>query len=102
MPTWNQLRGLTASDRSQEEQKAINQQMGYKEKQPTTTFRIKPTSIASPVNPQPLSSSGAMLGRILEYQNDLKDKYADALANFREQYGTNRNLNSATKCVILY
>lgn len=91
MPTWNQLRGLTASDRSQEEQKAINQQMGYKEKQPTTTFRIKPTSTASPVNPQPLSSSGAMLGRILEYQNDLKDKYADALANFREQYGTNRN-----------
>ena len=91
MPTWNQLRGLTASDRSQEEQKAINQQMGYKEKQPTTTFRIKPTSTTSPVNPQPLSSSGAMLGRILEYQNELKDKYADALANFREQYGTNRN-----------
>ena len=86
----SQIKGLKASDRSQEEQKAINQQMGYKEKQPTT-FRIKPTSTVSPVNPQPLSSSGAMLGRILEYQNELKDKYADALANFREQYGTYRN-----------
>ena len=33
MPTLNQLRGLKATDRTQEEQKAINQQMGYQEQE---------------------------------------------------------------------
>lgn len=91
MPTWNQLRGLNASDRSQEEQQSINQQMGYKEKQPNNTFKIKPTNVATPINTQPLSSSGSMLGRILNYQNDLNEQYADALADYRDQFGVSRN-----------
>lgn len=91
MPTWNELRGLKSSDRTQEEQRAINQQMGYKDSANNNPIKIKPTQNVAPVRQQPLSTTGALMSNILTYQNQLNDQYANALAGFREQYGTSRN-----------
>ena len=51
MVSFSKLRGLKASDRTKEEQAAINQQMGYKNQPKQEETKINPSS--SPSTPVP-------------------------------------------------
>lgn len=92
MPTLNQLRGLKALDRSQEEQKAINQQMGYKE--PEETIPVGTTSSPTSFTPsarfeeQVDTPSAALINQALRYQRHLDSEYEKALAERNQFYGT--------------
>ena len=95
MPTLNQLRGLKASDRTQEEQNAINQQMGYQESKPempviTTSQRQEP-EIAIPD-----TMSTAILQNALRYKQHLDEQYEQALAERQQDYGIGRNSINAS------
>lgn len=115
MPTLNEiykLRGLRASDRTDEEQQAINQQMGYKPKSQAVP-KIKNVSankIADhPVNTRPVDMYADPEGYIKDRNKRLEKgiahtfglpedfmeqreaKYKSALAEFNEQYGVGRN-----------
>ncbi len=93
MPTLNQLRGLRASDRTEEEQKAINQQMGYKEEpeQPIVLAPQKqqPVKAEMPTGIQSHADTAAslLLNNVMRYKRHLDDKYEEALAERQKQYG---------------
>lgn len=118
MPTLNEiynLRGLKASDRTNEEQQAINQQMGYKPK-PQAVPKIKNVNsnkiVAHPTLPQNIDTvdmyadpttyqkiKGKNLEKGLAKTFNLPEdfieqneaNYRKALAEFNEHYGVNRN-----------
>lgn len=93
MPTLNELRGLKSSDRSQQEQQTINQKMGYKQPQPAP-IKIKQRSQTIIPQSQPLTNTMAAqnpVNMILKYQNHLQEQYQEALPEFEEQFGVNRN-----------
>ena len=95
MPTLNQLnnslRGLKASDRSQEEQKAINQQMGYQEEQSDMPIAIMPQRSEPEYATQPDTMSSAILQNALRYKQHLDEQYEEALAERERDYGVDRN-----------
>lgn len=91
MPTLNQLRGLKASDRPLEEQKAINNVMGYKDKPDTTP--IIASHAAMPIQeeePKVDTKSAAAINAALRYQQHLDEQYEEALAEREQFYGTQR------------
>ena len=92
MPTLNQLRGLRASDRTQEEQKSINQQMGYKEEPDTVAaMPLGPTRAAMPTEEyQPDTTSAALINQAMRYKQHLDEEYERALEEREQYYGTNR------------
>lgn len=91
MPTLNTLRGLRASDRTDEEQKAINQQMGYKEE--PDTFEVAPIRAAMPIEEEPEvdTTSAAMINQAMRYKQHLDEQYEQALAERESTYGVGRN-----------
>ncbi len=92
MPTLEQLRGLRSSDRSSEEQRAINNVMGYKDK-PNTTL-IAPAQTNIPIKqeePEVDTTSAAMINTALRYKQHLDEQYKQALADREEEYGIGRN-----------
>lgn len=94
MPTINELRGLTASDRSESDKRAINQVMGYKDTSNTTKVpTIKPTPVQESA---PISSSGAFLMNQIRYQNQLDNLYKESLQDNMDKYGVNRNSINST------
>ena len=89
MPTLHELRGLTASDRSESDKRAINQVMGYKDTPNTAKVpTIKPTPVPESA---PVSSSGAFLRNQIRYQNQLDNLYKESLQDNIDKYGVNRN-----------
>ena len=91
MPTLNQLRGLKASDRTQEEQKAINQQMGYQEPEPKVPIAVMPQRSEPEYATQPDTMSSAILQNALRYKQHLDEQYEEALAERERDYGVDRN-----------
>lgn len=94
MPTLQQLRGLRASDRTEEEQKVINQQMGY-EQEPET-----PVEVSMPIHRQEPETAdtvqSAILHNALRYKQHLDEQYEEALAQREEDYGIGRSsINSS-------
>jgi hypothetical protein len=91
MPTLNTLRGLRASDRTDEEQKAINQQMCYKEE--SDTFEVAPIRTAMPIEEKPEvdTTSAAMINQVMRYKQHLDEQYEQALAEREATYGVGRN-----------
>ena len=89
MPTLNQLRGLKASDRTEEEQKAINQQMGYKE-EPDTMPVVAPQASMPIRREEPTvdTTSAAMINQAMRYKQHLDEQYQQALAEREEELGT--------------
>ena len=101
--TLYKLRGLKASDRTKEEQSAINQQMGYKEQPKQEGIKIN-TSSPSPLAPTHLPA-GAKLDFNAGKEKTLAQKikevapsvvhldktYKSALAEYQEKYGVGRN-----------
>ena len=103
------LRGLKASDRTKEEQEFINQQMGYKEKpkeekiksnKPTTKLPEGAKIDLSAANRAAMSydpvtvnnkAFNARIKKATEVSAHLGDLYKDALSDYQEQYGVNRN-----------
>lgn len=85
---FSNLRGLKASDRTEEEQKAINQQMGYKEKE-EPEIATPDSNITTTVAPD--NSAAAAVDTYLNYQQHLNEEYEKALAERREEYGVQRN-----------
>ena len=103
------LRGLKASDRTKEEQEFINQQMGYKEKPKEEEIKInKPTTklpegakidmsavnrAATSYDPVTVNNRAfnARIKKAAEVSAHLGDLYKDALSDYQEQYGVNRN-----------
>ena len=94
MPSLRELRGLRASDRTPEDQAAINQQMGYRE-QPTVV--VPPvTSPAPQTVPQADTTSAAVINQYRRYQQHLDEEYAKALAERQQDYGTERSSINTT------
>ena len=94
MPTLHELRGLTASDRSESDKRAINQVMGYKDTPNTAKVpTIKPTPVPESA---PVSSSGAFLRNQIRYQNQLDNLYKESLQDNMDKYGVNRNSINST------
>lgn len=99
MVSLGKLRGLQASDRSKQEQNSINQQMGYKQQNTVLVDENQnPYVIQQPVQqPQTsnalegMSSAGAMLQRIKQYNKQLDNQYLSSLNDFQEQYGVFNN-----------
>lgn len=96
MPDLRTLRGLKASDRSKEEQRAIDQQMGYKEEEEVTPDELVVGEIPSlnmvRNNMEPVdTTSAAILNNALRYQRDLDDRYQEVLNERQDYYGTERN-----------
>lgn len=102
------LRGLKASDRTAEEQSAINQQMGYKEKPKEEDIKIKKPFIqissekldvnkakraAMSSNPMAINTQdfNARIKKAGEITAHLGEVYKDALSEYQEQYGVGRN-----------
>ena len=96
MPTLNQLRGLKASDRTQEEQKAISQQMGYQEKESEEPVVVTPQRQEPEVIPQPDTMSTAILQNALRYKQHLDEQYEQALAAKEQEYKVGKNLVNST------
>ena len=96
MPTLNQLRGLKASDRTQEEQNAINQQMGYQETKPEVPVIATPQRQELEVATVPDTMSTAILRNALRYQQHLNEQYEQALAEREQNYGVRRNSVNAS------
>jgi hypothetical protein len=112
--TIQKLRGLKASDRTKEEQQAINQQMGYKEnpknedieiKKPITELskeeglalkagydanKVKVNSIADPAV-QYYQNQVEDVKRAAQIITKQQDLYKSALADYEEQFGVGRN-----------
>lgn len=85
---FSNLKGLKASDRTKEEKRAINEQMGYKKAPETIEFK----PMASPDNP-----SAAALNAYLNYQQDLENNYQKALAERQQAYGVaKKSVNAST------
>ena len=94
MPTIRELKGLTASDRSESDKRAINQVMGYKDTSNTAKVpTIKPTPVPESA---PVSSSGAFLRNQIRYQNQLDNLYKESLQDNMDKYGVNRNSINST------
>ena len=85
MPKLSTLRGLRATDRTAEEQKAINQQMGYK--QPASIPQINNNQRF----PQVDTMSAAVINQGLKYKQQLNEQYNQALAESQQKYGVGRN-----------
>ena len=104
--TLYKLRGLKASDRTKEEQAAVNQQMGYKNQPKQEETKINPSS--SPSTPVPahlpvgakidmtavggkkektLAQKMKELGPVVQH---LDNTYKEALAEYQEKYGVGR------------
>lgn len=96
MPTLNQLRGLKATDRTQEEQKAINQQMGYQEPEPEVPVMATPQRHEPEVATVPDTMSAAILQNALRYKQHLDEQYQQALAEREQDYGVGRNSVNAS------
>lgn len=100
MPTLTQLRGLRASDRSIEEQLAINQQMGYQEELKPINMPIQNNAdiLADQMStePQADTTSAAAINQALRYKQHLDEQYQQVLAEREEQYGVNRNTVNST------
>lgn len=77
MPDFSNLKGLKASDRTKEEKKAINEQMGYNK--PIDNIEINPIT-------SPDTSSAATLDTLLSYQQQAKSKYQDTLEERNQFY----------------
>lgn len=99
MPTLNQLRGLRNSDRTQEEQQAINNVMGYQE-EPEDTFQVASVRAAMPMRqeePQePDTAAAAVINQAMRYKQHLDDQYQQALAEREAEYGVGRNSINST------
>lgn len=94
MPSLKELRGLRASDRTPEDQAAINQQMGYRE-QPTVS--VPPVTNPVPqAMPQVDTTSAAVINQYRRYQQHLDEEYAKALAERQQDYGTERSSVNTT------
>ncbi len=106
--TWNKLRGLKASDRTAEEQAAINEQMGYKEKPKVEEIKLsKPSATLSREDSAKLAKSlpsnsmnlgeqyrynmAANIKAAAERTTHLMDLYNKTLSDYQEQYGVGRN-----------
>ena len=89
MPSLNTLRGLKASDRTAEEQQAINQQLGYKEED-TSIPAVAPAQPIEPVTPAD-TASASILQNALRYKRHLDEEYEQALAEREQDYGVNKN-----------
>ena len=98
MPSLKQLRGLRASDRTVEEQKAINQQMGYKET--SEPVHINLTSSVQETAPVEVSradtASASFLNNALRYKRHLDEQYEQELAKRQEDYGVDRSAINTT------
>ena len=86
MPNLGSLRGLRASDRSKEEQQAINAQMGYKDNKEVNTISIKPSNPTPISQPQVDTASASILNNALRYQKHLDNQYLEALAEQNQRY----------------
>lgn len=99
MPTLQQLRGLRSSDRTKEEQKSINQQMGYQEKEPEVpVVASMPIARQTPEEPDAADTmQSAILHNALRYKQHLDEEYEKALAQREEDYGVSRtnSINSS-------
>ena len=78
------LKGLTANDRTPEEKRAIEQQMGY---ETSDTLSFNTPSVTAPSFD---SSSAEMLNNIALYQQHLDSQYEQALAERQQEYGADR------------
>ena len=90
MPSLNTLRGLKASDRTAEEQQAINQQLGYKEEDTSIPVVATPAQPIEPVTPAD-TASASILQNALRYKRHLDEEYEQALAEREQDYGVNKN-----------
>lgn len=91
MPNLNTLRGLKASDRTAEEQQAINQQMGYKEPDivmPAATTQLPYVQHEVPAIAD--TASTTVLQNALRYKRHLDEQYEKALAERQQEYGVDR------------
>jgi len=86
---FNSLRGLRASDRSIEEQKSINETMGYRNDSiPTSNFE----SLDIQESEQDSADLAHLLRKKMDaYTFDLNAKYKQALAENRERFSVGRN-----------
>ena len=78
MPTLNQLRGLKATDRTQEEQEAINQQMGYQEKEPDMPVAASMPVRQEEILPDPVihdTQQAVILNNAIRYKKHLDEQY---------------------------
>ena len=91
MPNLGSLRGLRTSDRSKEEQQAINAQMGYKDNQEVNTISIKPSNPTPISQPQVDTASASILNNALHYQKHLDNQYLEALAEQNQRYNVGSN-----------
>ena len=90
MPTLNQLRGLKASDRTQEEQRAINQQMGYKEEPEAPVIVNTPAATREVEVPKEDTMQSAILHNAFRYKQHLDEQYQEALAEREQDFGVGR------------
>lgn len=102
MPTLNQLRGLRATDRTDEEQKAINQQMGYKEKPsaiPVITQQASSPTIQN--EPKADTTSALTINQAIRYQRHLDEQYQQALAEKEDTFGLSKKYTSTNANIYL-
>lgn len=91
MPTLSTLRGLRASDRTEEEQKAIDQQMGYQEQEPDVPVVASMPTRQEPEEPEvPDTMQSAILQNAIRYKKHLDEQYEQALAERNQEYGVDR------------
>lgn len=105
MPNLRTLKGLKASDRTDEEKKEIAQYMGYSNDSDTLNADID--TIAQPYNitedslPQADTISAMIINQAIKYQKEANNQYNKLLAEKQEEYGVNRNsVNSAVNSYI--
>lgn len=96
MPSIRELRGLSSSDRTPEEQRNINQLMGYREKEPEIPVKTNAPIQQTYRNSNIDSASAQFLSATLRYQQHLEDQYQKALAERQEEYGVGRNSVNTT------
>lgn len=102
--TLYKLRGLKASDRTKEEQAAINQQMGYKEQPKQEDIKINTSSSPSSLAPTHLPTGAKLdfnagkektlaqkMKELAPAVKHLDETYKGALAEYQEKYGVGRN-----------
>ena len=91
MPTLNQLRGLKATDRTNEEQKAINQQMGYKEKPAAVPVVAQQPTLPTVQEESNADTTAAFaINQAMKYKKHLDEQYQQALAEREEAFGLAR------------
>lgn len=95
---YESLRGLQASDRTPEEQRAINNTMGYKDRENSVVDTlIKQNKPEKPVVRQATSPSDTIRNMVSyqnEYQRQLDNLYKQSLSEFEGQYGVSRNTSN--------